>query len=339
MRLKRFVYPLLLLLWLPAAAAAQPQPPRTLEIQATAAWGHAGTGMTLPPDIAGLTRGEIRDAGTEEMDVAASYVDAGGTTTATVYIFRTGVPDVALWFDRALAAIYARPEFELSGGPPHAHAFTRPGATVASGMQTAIAVQSSDIRSTALAVAPLGDWLVKVRMSTSGLDAAALDQHLTRFIEGMGWPAASSAERAAATIETCPEPLRLRQARVIRSDGADVLMDLLAVAATGADGGEEDDTPPPVYCREPSSTVEYGVYRPDQSSQSYVIALGDAGIALSVGRASLSELMGGGRRYSMMLLDRNSTSALPSFNRLPPPAQAISVAFAAQSSISVTSDR
>ena len=41
-------------------AIGQP-PPRVLEVPATASWKHAATGMILPPNAAGLSRGAIVD--------------------------------------------------------------------------------------------------------------------------------------------------------------------------------------------------------------------------------------------------------------------------------------
>jgi hypothetical protein len=86
--------------------------------------------------------------------------------------------------------------------------------------------------------------------------------------------------------------------------------------------------PPPVYCREPGATVERSVYRPDRSTDSYLIALRDAGVAIGVADASgLSALLGQNdrHRFSVTLYQRNMTSSYASFNRLPPPDQALAL--------------
>jgi hypothetical protein len=312
-----------------APVQAQPQPQmRRLEVPANVSWKHARTDMILPTRVAGLVRREIADQSEDEADVMVHYVGDEDGVLATVFLFKTAVPDPALWFDRAAAAISFEPSYGLAGAPlPQAAPFVRPGASTESGLRVALDLPSGIFRSTALAVVPLGEHLLKIKISARRLDRRPLDALLTRFIEELRWPAPRPGERAAAPIEPCARPLVLRNARVVRSDVGNVLMD----AVIGSIRPPEGELQLPVYCREPGATGEYGVYRPGGSRDSYLIALNDAGIALALGEATnLSELIGGGRggrRVSMTLLDRESTAVLPSFNRLPPPAQAISDAF------------
>jgi hypothetical protein len=142
-------------------------------------------------------------------------------------------------------------------------------------------------------------------------------------------------------VEPCAQPLRLRNARIVRAELADTLIDLVAPMAAGADGEEEEALPQPVYCREPGATAEWGVYRPNGADDSYLIGIGDAGIALSVGRSLVAALLGedrGQRRVSVSLLGRNEVSALPSFNRLPPPEQALRLLEGGSTVLSVSSE-
>ena len=327
---------LLVLAATPVRARAEQQ--RTLAVPATASWQHGETRMILPPRVAGLTRGEIRDSTDAEMDVSASYADEAEGLVATVYLYRTMTPDVALWFDRALTVIMLRPDLGLAGAaPPVPLAFARPGAAAASGLRAALDVSAAETRSTAVAIAPLGtNWLLKIRLSSARLDRAALDARLTAFIEGLRWPAEAAPGRVAVPILPCPDPLQLRNARVVRADMDATIMDAFGGALVA-----EHQGPLPVYCREPGATAERGVYRPDGSRESYLIALADAGITLVVGHAiDLSALLGGrgpGGRISMTLQGRNETSVYPSFNRLPPPDQAMAVAGRTGATISVTS--
>lgn len=344
MRLKIRTILLPLLLALPQAGPAQQPQPRTLEVPATAAWQHAATQMILPPAAAGLTREAIQDSTDRELDVAATYRNRDEGLLASLYVYKTMTPDVALWFDRALAAILMRPEYGVDAATaPAASAFARPGARAESGLRIALDAGGAEIRSTALAVVPLGRYLLKIRLSSPRLDRAALDERLTRFIAGLRWPAAAAGERAAAPVLPCPTPLRLRNARVLRDPGmGNVLSDAMGGIIIEQAQQDGDGPPPRPYCREPGATLAYGVYRPGGAADSYLIALGDAGIALSIGQAlDLSALLGGGgggrTRFSMTMLGRDGTTVYPSFNRLPPPAQALSVASGSGPTLSVSS--
>ena len=305
-------------------AAAASAAPRTLEVPATAAWQHAATGMVLPSKPAGFGRTSLADSTAEELDVHAQYEAPGEGTRATVYLYKTGVPDVALWFDRAVAAILGTPGYGVDRATVPAPAgFARPGETQSSGLSTVLPATGLGLRSTGVAVVGLGEWLIKLRMSSSSLDPAALSVRMNAFLAGLRWPAATGAGAPPRPIAACAAPLAAKRAKVIRPEMANVLIDLVTadMVADKAKG------PAPVYCRDPAALGPHGVYRPDGSKRSYLIALNDAGIALSVAPAiSIDELgSGGGKRWSMTLLGRDTRSALPSFNRLPPPDQALKV--------------
>jgi hypothetical protein len=305
---------------LPAAAQGEP---RRLTVPETAAWGHAGTGMTLPPRVGGLVRSAIEDSSQDETDISATYIDRDEQVIGLVYIDRTGAGDLPLWFDRQVLTIM----LPQTGAPaPVITGFTRPGASVASGLRAAMTddEHNTHMRSTAVAIAPLAPgWLVKIRMGSPRLDPAALNERLTAFAAALHWPAETAGARVAVPIEPCPTPLQLREARIVRPEGSDVIMD--SVLGTIRPEPGEPTGPPPVFCREPGATVEWGVYRADQSTDSYLIALYEAGLAIGVGDASgLSALLGqnGRHRFSVTLYERGATSSYPSFNRLPPPVQA-----------------
>lgn len=335
MRLKPFLFSLFVVAATPAVAQSVP---RALEVPATAAWKHAESEMILPPTVDGLTRTELRDNGGDELDIIASYGNEADGVWVTVYLYKTQISDVPLWFDRALTTIMLRAEYGLTGATlPAPAAFARPGAANPSGLRIAIDVAGANVRSTAIAIAPAGGFQLKIRMSASRLDRAALDERLGRFIAGLRWPAETApAARAAVPILPCPSPLRLRNARLMRVEMADTLMDALSGVAL-SDGNRT----PPVYCREPGpANAAYGIYRADASREAYLIALNDAGIALSLQESiDFGALMGqgsSGRRIAMTLLEREATTVLPSFNRLPPPEQALAASNRGGSTISVS---
>jgi hypothetical protein len=314
-----------LMMFVAPAAGQQQPPPRTLDVSASASWQHASTEMILPSRVGGLVRGDIADGTEDETDIDVTYIDRDEQMIALVYIYKTGAGDVPLWFDRQLATIM----LPQAGAPaPTISSFARPGASVASGLRAAMTenAQATRMRSTAVAIAPLAPgWLIKIRMGSARLDPAALDESLSAFIAALHWPAEATGARVAVPVEPCPMPLRLREARIVRVDGGDVLMDSIISAMQPEPG--QPIGPPAVYCREPGATVESGVYRPNRSTDSFLIALNEAGLAIGVGDTSaISQLVGNNRRrFSVTLYDRNSTSTYPSFNRLPPPAQVLSL--------------
>jgi hypothetical protein len=317
-RLTRVVF-CLSLLAMPALAPAQSEP-RAIEVPAANSWRHAATGMTLPPRVGGLVRARIGDDTQDEQDVFATYVDRDERMVALVYIYRTGAGDLPLWFDRTLATIMLP---QTGAAAPAIAGFTRPGASAASGLRAAMSDNVATMRSTAVAIAPLGpSWLVKIRMGSAQLDPAALNERLSAFAAALRWPAETGPVRVAVPIEPCPNPLQFREARIVRTETSDMLMDSIVGSIEPEPG--QPVGPPPVYCREPGATVDRSVYRPGRSTDSYLIARHDAGLAVGVGDASgLSQLLGNNRRrFSVTLYDRNAISAYPSFDRLPPPDQA-----------------
>ena len=326
---------------LPAAgpALAQPQP-RVLEVPATASWQHAATGMILPPRAAGLSRGSLVDRTAAEQDVGADYGGEEGLTTS-VYIFQTMLPDAAVWTDRALAAILLRPQFGLDPAAiPTPVPFRRPGAAAASGLRASLPLAAGGFTSTSLAVVPLRGWLVKVRMTSTRLDPAALDSRMTAFLAALRWPAEAKPAPAAAPVLPCPDSLAFKKAKIVRDEMADVLMHAITgtVEMQQVEDGKAEAA---VYCREPGPLKPYGVYRPNRSRRGYVIAMGDSGTALRLAPAVSIAMFEGGsapRKVAMTLMEHDRTSVLPSFNRLPPPEQAMAVAFSGQprETISVT---
>jgi hypothetical protein len=316
------------LLILTGAASAAPTESRVLEVPSSASWQHAGSGLVLPSRVAGLGRGPIADRTAEEQDVSAAYEGEEGLFT-TVYIYQTPLPDVAIWTDRALAAIMLRPDFGADpAASPAPIPFQRPGASSANGLRVSLPLVAPGRTSTALAIAPIGDWLVKIRMTSTQLDPGALHSRLTTFIAGLRWPAEAKPLPAATAMSPCADSLALKKAKVVGSDMATALMGLVMSSEFAKAEGAE-----PIavrYCREPGPLKTYGVYRPNGVRDSYVIAVGDSGSALRVASELTLDGLESGRaakRVGMTLLERNSASSLPSFNRLPPPEQALEVAF------------
>jgi len=309
-----------LVLGLALAAATPVAAERTLDVLPSMTWHHARTGLTLPPYLGSLPRNELGDFGTEEADLFAQYRGGDGTV-ATIYIFHPGLDSVPVWFDRVEAAVRARTDFGKFGDA-EAQAFAlRPGAPMA-GLRATLALSDGKERSTALAVAPVGDWLVVVRLSSPKLEAAALDGELTAILNGIGWPTDRLGGPAAAPVKPCEILPRFRKARMIQPDVAQALMG----AITGAVADEEKgkDTPPAIYCRaQQAADGTWGVYRAEGAGDGYMLALQDAGRAISV-QPSLAALVNKSRpAFTVSFLDLTETRIYGDVSALLPPEQAL----------------
>jgi hypothetical protein len=324
-----------------AAAMAAPAPaqtppaPRTLEVPADRRWGHAETGVVLPPNIAGLRRGPIVDATEAEFDISSEYADAEGSLAATFYVFRPGLRATALWFDRAAATMARNPRFGIptEAALPVPTPFAPVEGGPATGLRMVVAADGKEFTSTGLAVARIGDFLVKVRISARHLPPEALDAKLTEILGGIGWPTMPNSVSTIRPVENCKAPLKLGKARTVRDDLEQILINaLVPISATREPGVE------PVYCREPGPRAEWQVYRLDGSTRSYVVGFGDSGMALSLAPALRLPGRGGSgaAAVSMTLLQHETASVMVSFNRLPPPEQAVSTAFGGKGRIGVS---
>jgi len=310
-----------------ALATATPAAARDLGVPAGKGWKHAETGLILMPQLAGLSRIALTDATQTERDVAAQYDMPDKSMFATIYLFHPAIADVALWFDRSRTAIETRDLFR-NAAPASADpvAFAVGGSGSAASLRQVYATPGGgQYRSTALAVVPVGDWVVSVRMSARTLTADQLDASLQQVIQAIRWPpSATTGTIAAAPVTTCTTPLTFTKAKQAKPNGSDMLMSLMA--STMAAKAETKETsaspvPHPTWCRDGTASTEYGVYRSSTSTGGYVMALYDAGRVISV-YPSLMGQVDNSRTYAVSLEDaEGTTSVFPSFTALPSPKQ------------------
>jgi hypothetical protein len=288
-----------------------------------------------------MRRTGIQDSTEHELDVWTVYRAPDGNAVATVYLFKTTLPDPSLWFDRALTAMAAPP-----GGPrinrdtASVTQLRIPGGAMPSGLAAVLALPSGDA-ATGLALTAVGNGvLAKIRYTAVNASPDDVRSMLDRIVGAIGWPEAENALPATQPIAECRRPLRLGRARVLRPGGADVLMSGV-LAGEAAVRVQETET----WCREPGATLERGLYRAGGSRNSYVLALYDSGLALSlapqvnVGAFLAGDTNAANRYVAMTLYDRTQVAILPGFDRLPLPEQAIEVSGFGVPSVSTTDSR
>lgn len=267
----------LAVLLLPAAPAlAQAPAPKPIEVAATAPWRHANSGMTLPPVVGGLTRTKLIENEAPELDVTATW--ERGDDVLTVYVYRSTAGSVPVWFDRATWAIEGRGLYG-SITPAQAPAAIRaPGATTDAGLIASWTTQGR-YRGTGVAILPLGEWLVKLRYSSPTQDGAAVAEVLRSAVAALGWPATIPAAPPAQPVAACADRLKFKG--TAKNAPADMTTALLS--AFGGMGAALASETRPTFCREGDGRDNIGVYRADPSTNSYFIALSDAGRGLHVG--------------------------------------------------------
>ncbi len=319
MRLK----PILAAMLLATASTTTPAAAQsTLEVPANAGWKHAQTGIVLRSTLGGYARVDIRDSSQTELDVMATY---GSTdrTTVTVYIFRPALSSVPVWFDRSETQILARDVYGNAAPQGQPLAFTPPGASATSGLRRVYLPSKGPFKATGLAIMPLGEWLVAIRVSSTELDTAALDAKMSDLIAAIGWPVQPAASPAAVPIAVCATNLSYsRSAKLKKPNMGSALLGgmLMGVISDTEKAKPETVTAAPALCRDGAATTQYGVYRRLDATDSYTMALGDAGITISVTPGIQLDKKDPGYRLTLGMLDK--TMVYPDFDKLPSPDKA-----------------
>lgn len=325
--------------WAAAAAllATTAASARDLPVPADKGWMHAQTRLIVRSSVAGLTRTAITDATTTEHDVAIKLESADKAVFATLFLFHPAVPSVPLWFDRSRTAIEERKNFD-KGAPASADpiAFAPAGSGPEVALRQSWSLLSSPYRSTSLAVMPMGEWMLVVRLTAEKLTATTLDGKMDEIIAALKPAIATTAAYPGPAVPIRPcatqtDFAHLPKAKVEKPSGADVMGNLLLGAMMSGhmkeakpDPKAEPEKPAAALCRDGMATSAYGVYRPVGSDNSgYILALYDAGRTISVFPGIMSQIeKRKAPSYSVVLNEiDDSSESYSSFNGLPRPEQ------------------
>jgi len=259
------------------AASAHAQTP--IVVPGTAAWQHGETKLILRPRIAGMVRGDISDSSASELDVTVQYASPDGQTQATLYIFRPALDSVPVWFDRSETQILVRDTYGKAAPLADPMAFAPPRATAASGLRRTYVPSKGPYKSTGLVMMPLGKWLVAVRISSASIEPAALDAAMAGIVVGIGWPQGVAESPAAVPVVACAQSLPYARRAKLRASS---MQDAIVGGAAVSLAAKEEGNAAPILCRDLPPVSEYGVYRDPASTNSYVMAVGDAGIIITI---------------------------------------------------------
>lgn len=140
--------------------------------------------VTAPGTLEGLTRGSPKG---QPLDYQITYDTSNDSIS--IYVFRATHPNAALWFERADAVLnISRRGWQLRD-PTAVERITAFSASTPNGVRRAYRA-GKDMKSTALAVIQVNDWIVKVRSSSATLDRDAQLARLDRILASLSIKAA-----------------------------------------------------------------------------------------------------------------------------------------------------
>lgn len=315
----------------PTMANAQ----QRMQLSAQEPYVHPHSGITIPAAVTGIKNRDGRSYAKDDLNVSVSFTTARNAESLTFYVYRVTSGSLPVWFSQAQSSIAARPAYNSPKLAFDIEAITPPGWSSASGLRAIYDTPDSRYTlSTGVAMFKVDEWYVKVRASSATRSSAELRGWMDEAIASITFPEGEAP--AVAPIEACPTKLKIRgKSKDVKKDtGASVLGGLLAglVANQKAKDSEEEADPPaaPVtFCKDHEVEPGRGVYRADASETSYLYAISDSGIGISVGPDTIAQILAddqkGEAQYSVILHleDRNITYTPQ--NRMPTPDRAFQI--------------
>lgn len=313
---------------IPAGAAALE--PAEVAVPAGQAWTHPHSGIAVPATLGGIARAKVIAFVPDNLDVGVAFETEGAVESLTLYVFRDTNGDVPVWFAQAQGSIETR---EIYGKPSPAiapQAFVPPGQTSASALRTVYAVHAdSGYRSTGIIMLAVGDWYVKLRASSKSRGPAELAAWMDGILTEIRWPNRIEARAPATPVTDCAAPL------TFAADAADAPSDVgsRAAAAFGVMLQQQGTSSNPFkaqpiarWCRDEALGNNMRVYRPEGASDRYLLALGDNGNAVLVGKtgawSAVTPAGNASAPYQILLVSAAETelyapqTGLPSIDRV-----------------------
>jgi hypothetical protein len=291
-----------------------------LPAQAFAAdWSHAGSGVSIPESVGDMKVGQERDlSGGKRVDVSVQY--GSETEPVTLYVYRSAFPNPALWFERTRHAMASSVGLPVEAVSPRA--FTFGGAAAPNGLREEAAIAGRPPwKSTAVAIAQAGEWVVKARISSQSLDREGIAAKMDRMLGAIRL-ASPPAKPLPLLVPGPCGGARDYKGKPVAGDadaelgGAMVAGVLVTMQARGAGGlGAE----PAAWCREASGIpAQYAsVYRRRDGSD-WVALVGDSGMAVQ-GQA----LTGPAKGAATFGINPSSVRVVALFDDVPAPDAAV----------------
>lgn len=244
--------------------------------------------VALPAVMDGMRTVQPLD---EPFNKVVSYESDG--EIISLYLFRATHPNAALWFERAEAILMSLWKERGLGEGGETRRLSVVGSSVPNALARSFAV-SGDYKSTGLAVAQIGDWLIKVRSSSRTLDRDAQLARIEQVLATIAAPAGVKPANPLTLPEPCPPATAdatfkmLLNSEAIANPNAETMLAAGAVLLTGAQqmaGGEGSlAAAPDSYCRAelPGMGPAAALYhRKNDAGGEWTALLADSGTSVS----------------------------------------------------------
>lgn len=246
-------------------------------------WTHTKSKISLPAAIGEMTLGAERDlSGGREVDIMVQYGD--DAEPVTVYVYRSSHPNPALWFERTRHAMQINVGAAAEDVAPRSFNFA--GASTPNGLREEIALPPGrPWKTTAVAIAQAGEWIVKTRITSRTLDEAGASAKMDRLLAAFQVPGGVGSALPLVVPGPCPREYgRLRGKPLSR--GHDEATAAAAVMGVGvlaeARGLAGLAASPEAWCRAASAipAQHASIYR-QREGAGWVALVGDSGMAVS----------------------------------------------------------
>jgi hypothetical protein len=285
-------------------------------------WRHRESGISLPRAVGQMRLTQERDAsGGGNYDVILQY--GYERTPVTVYIYRSAYPNPALWYERTRLAMNEHVGSGHRDAAPRS--FTLGGAPAPNGLREEIQLDPG--HSTAIAMAQIGEWMVKVRITSASLDRTGIGEAMDRLLGAMQFARATPAPLPLVVPGPCEGDTRMA-GRAITGTGSEEAVAAAAVfgligygEARGIDGLAAH---PDQWCRVTATRLPASLgslYR-RRLGNGWVALLGDSGIAA----AAVPIDVPGRAQAALFASTTRSTQAVAVYDAMPDPDEAIILA-------------
>lgn len=316
--------------------------PALASAQSAERWSHAQSGISLPMTFGDMRVSDVKDRLGDGNDVMFQL--GAEPEPVTVYVYRSPYPNAALWFERTWAAMQVNipglagtasspTTFALGGGALGGGALGGGalGGGAPNGLRQSVALPDGlRYKTTGIAFAQMGEWLVKLRVTSGTLDTAGVDRRLDEVMRALTLPPVTNAPNPLITPAACDTPLKARGKRIVRNmedETAPAMIEGLLVY-TGARGISGLAARPGDYCRAttklPAAVASLFQAR---NGGEWVLLLGDAGLSMTSRTFQLPQVPGHKAKAKAGLYANSvkDTQLIAIYDELPDPEASLAV--------------